>query len=109
LQKRILNARGRDAGTLPSRSIAKDLLERGIIGLPAGIWALVVLGRPEVMAAFIDKRRGTTPGAPGAPEPTGPVAAKFRSWLGSFVKYVVSIPGLRGRRRSANERLENDE
>lgn len=70
-----------------------------VIGLPSGIWALVVLGRPEVVAAFLEKRRGAPP-APApvpaeAPRPTGPVAGKVRSWLRSFAGYFLTFPGAR--------------
>jgi serine/threonine protein kinase len=65
-----------------------------LIGLPVGIWALVILGRPEV-AAFL-----------AASEPPGPVPGKLRSWLHSIVGYVISVPGLRGRQRGAKENEE---
>jgi hypothetical protein len=74
-----------------------------LLGLPAGIWALVVLGRPEVMATFLHNRRG-------APAPPGPVAAKFRSWLRSFAGYFVTMsPGSPARKRGANGQIPNDE
>jgi serine/threonine protein kinase len=67
-----------------------------LIGLPSGVWALIVLGRPEVVAAFLDKRRGAIPVPPAAPEPTGPVAGRVRSWLRSFAGYFwMTIPGTR--------------
>jgi serine/threonine protein kinase len=77
-----------------------------LIGLPCGIWALVVLGRPEVVAAFLDRRRGVIPAPPPAPAPTGPVAGKLRSWLRSFAGYFVNtIPP----RREDKSRTTDDE
>jgi serine/threonine protein kinase len=66
-----------------------------LIGLPSGIWALLVLGRPEVVAAFIDKRRDAPPAPAAVPQPTGPVVGKLRSWLHSFARYFMTIPGTR--------------
>jgi hypothetical protein len=74
-----------------------------LLGLPAGIWALVVLGRPEVMTTFLHNRRG-------APAPTGPVAAKLRSWLRSFAGYFVTMsPGSPAKKRGAKGQIPNDE
>jgi serine/threonine protein kinase len=56
------------------------------LGLPMGIWALVVLHRPEVKAAFLHRRRmsraGPTPGPRGV---GGRMASLFRSLRGYFV------------------------
>jgi serine/threonine protein kinase len=80
------------------------------LGLPAGIWALLVLARPEVMAAFVEQRRGATPGPTGVSEPTGESAGKFRSWLRSFAGYfLTTFPGRRAGRRGAPGELENGE
>ena len=74
-----------------------------LLGLPAGIWALVILGRPEVMTTFLHNRRG-------APAPTGPVAAKLRSWLRSFAGYFVTMsPGSPAKKRGAKGQIPNDE
>jgi hypothetical protein len=74
-----------------------------LLGLPAGIWALVVLGRPEVMTAFLDNRRG-------APETPGPVAAKLRSWLRSFAGYfVTTFSGSIAKESGAKGQIQNDE
>jgi serine/threonine protein kinase len=74
-----------------------------LLGLPAGIWALVVLGRPEVMTTFLHNRRG-------APAPPGPVAAKIRSWLRSFAGYFVTVsPGSPIKERRAKGQIPNDE
>jgi hypothetical protein len=64
-----------------------------LLGLPVGIWALRVLGRSEVMAAFLDKRRGVTPGPAIAPEPPRPVAGKLRSLWRSVAGYFLTMPG----------------
>jgi hypothetical protein len=73
-----------------------------LLGLPAGIWALVALGRPEVITAFLDNRRG-------APRPPGPVAAKLRSWLRSFAGYFVTMaPGTHAKERGAKGQIPND-
>jgi hypothetical protein len=80
------------------------------IGLPAGIWALVVLARPEVMAAFLDQRRGASAGPTGASEATGEGAGKLHSWLRSFAGYFLTTrPGTRAGRRGAQGELENGE
>src|SRR5262249_44607915 len=64
-----------------------------VLGLPVGLWALAVLGRPEVMAAFLQNRRAATPGPAGDPGPPAPAAGKPRSWWRSFVGYFVTTPG----------------
>jgi serine/threonine protein kinase len=79
-----------------------------LIGLPAGIWALVVLARPEVMAAFLPDRPGPTPSPDEASETTVPVAGKLRSWLRSVAGYFVSVSGTRAQRPSAEGRPQRD-
>jgi hypothetical protein len=76
-----------------------------LIGIPSGIWALVVLSRPEVVAAFFDPRRGLPLPAPAAaPQPTGPVVGKVRSWLRSFAGYfLMTIPGTRREETSKSD------
>ena len=56
-----------------------------LLGLPFGIWALVVLRRGEVMAAFLGKQRGA-----GVPEARVPVAGKMRSLFRSFGRYFLT-------------------
>src|SRR5262249_49242466 len=65
------------------------------LGLAVGIWAVVVLGRREVMLAFLPESDGVGTGPSRNPEPPGPVAGKLRSWWRSFAKYFVTIPGTR--------------
>jgi serine/threonine protein kinase len=70
------------------------------LGLTLGIWAVFVLGRREVMVAFLREGDGAAPGPSRDPEPPGPVASKLRSWWRSFAGYFVTIPGTRwGTRR----------
>jgi serine/threonine protein kinase len=74
-----------------------------LIGIPAGIWALIVLSRPEVVAAFFNPRRGLPVAPPPAPQPTGPAAGKLRSWLRSFAGYfLMTFPGTRREGTSKN-------
>jgi serine/threonine protein kinase len=81
-----------------------------LLGLPAGIWALVVLGRPEVMAGFLPKRFGANPGPAGPPEPPRPAAGKLRLWLRSFAGYFLTLSlGTPGREGGAKERRDNGE
>jgi hypothetical protein len=67
-----------------------------LVGLPVGIWALMVLNRPEVMAAFLQNRGGVLPGLnydSGPQQPTGPIAGKLQSLWRSFVGYfVMTVP-----------------
>jgi serine/threonine protein kinase len=60
------------------------------LGLTVGIWAVVVLGRRDVMLAFLGDSDGAAPGPPHEPEPPGPVAGKLRSLWRSFVGYFVT-------------------
>ena len=97
------------------------------IGLLAGIWALVVLCRPEVIAAFRAHRRdadqgptgaseatrpiadrGPDEGSSGTAEATRPAAGKLRSWLRSFAGYfLMTFPGTRARQRGAQADLDD--
>jgi hypothetical protein len=75
-----------------------------LIGLPVGIWAVIVLARPEVMAAFLDKPRGESAVPAAVPEPTGRVAGRLRSWLRSFAGYFLTIaPGTRRQQINKND------
>lgn len=76
-----------------------------LVGLPVGIWTLVVLSRPEVILAFLRDPRGATPNPAGSLPPPGPVAGKFRSWFRSFAKFFVTVPGTRAEERDAEERV----
>jgi tRNA A-37 threonylcarbamoyl transferase component Bud32 len=65
-----------------------------LIGLPFGIWAIITLGKPEVVEAFRrDKRRaeGRKPGAR--------IASRFLSLLASAGRYV--LPTMTGRKGAA--------
>jgi len=74
-----------------------------VLGLPVGIGALVILGRPEVIRAFLRNREGATPGPSGSPKPPGLVVNKLRAWFRSIVKYFVTIPGRRTQERDARK------
>jgi hypothetical protein len=74
-----------------------------LLGLPTGIWALVVLSQPEVLIAFLRDRRGVPPSPADPPKQPGPVAAKMWSFLRSVGGYVLmSFPG-RAPRQPAND------
>jgi serine/threonine protein kinase len=66
-----------------------------LVGLPVGIWALVVLSRREVILAFLRERDDGALGPPRDPEPPGPVGRKLRSWWRSFAGVFITIPGPR--------------
>src|SRR5262249_44734690 len=53
------------------------------LGLLVGIRALAVLGRPEVIRAFLRNREAATSGPSGSPKPPRRVAGKLRSWFRS--------------------------
>ncbi len=59
-------------------------------GLAMGVWAVLVLGRRDVMLAFLQEGDGAAPGMAG---PLGRVAAKPRSFLRSLVGYFVTTSG----------------
>jgi hypothetical protein len=50
-----------------------------VLGLPFGIWGLVVLRRPKVQAAFLNNLR-----------PTGPAAGKIGSFFRSVAGYFLT-------------------
>jgi serine/threonine protein kinase len=60
-----------------------------VLGLPMGIWALIVLRRPGVMEAMGKGRPASEPGVPGPPERKrrlgGKVLSLFRSMGGYFL------------------------
>jgi serine/threonine protein kinase len=74
-----------------------------LLGLPVGIGALVVLGRPEVMRAFLRNREGAVFGLSGSPQSPGPVAGKLRGWFRSIARYFVTIPGKHAQERDARD------
>jgi hypothetical protein len=65
-----------------------------LIGLPAGIWAIRTLKRPEVKAAFAaNLRRNRRPTNEPAPhKETGPVLRKARSFWRSLYSVFLSSP-----------------
>jgi tRNA A-37 threonylcarbamoyl transferase component Bud32 len=75
-----------------------------LLGLTVGIWAVIVLGRREVILAFLREGAGAVPGPPRDPKP-GPVAGKLQSWWRSFAGYFVTMPGTRSgiRREGAGQ------
>jgi predicted Ser/Thr protein kinase/outer membrane lipoprotein-sorting protein len=66
----------------------------GAIGLPFGIWALVVLSQPDVRAAFQRRREHARPAIAGQqpPEPAPP-SAQPANWLGHLSLWTA-IGGL---------------
>ena len=60
-----------------------------ILGVPFGIWALVVLRRPEVRAAFLNNRRREGSALPGKQEPKGPVTGKIASFFRTVAGYML--------------------
>jgi hypothetical protein len=74
-----------------------------VIGLPSGIWALLVLSRPEVLAAFFDKRRAEPLGPPGDLKPPAPQGGKLRAlWRSVAGYFLTTSTGTRARERDAN-------
>jgi hypothetical protein len=65
-----------------------------LLGLPFGIWAIVVLGKPAVAEAFLgDKRTAESAPAPARP-PRGGIASRFLSLFRSAAGYVLpTMPG----------------
>ncbi len=67
------------------------------LGLAVGIWAVVVLGRRDVMLAFLGEVDRVPPAPPQDSAPRGCVAGKLRSLWRSFAGYIVTSSGLRSR------------
>ena len=61
-----------------------------IVGLPFGIWALVVLRRPEVMAAFLNERRGVELQVMPAPKPPSPRPGRLGNFFRSVGRYCFT-------------------
>jgi hypothetical protein len=65
-----------------------------LIGLPFGIWAIIVLGRPEVVEVFLNDTGQAGSGPPGARKPGARVASRLLSLLRSVGRYILpTMPG----------------
>ena len=68
-----------------------------LLGLPFGIWTIIVLGKPEVAEAFLgDKRQAEPRPAPARSARVG-IAGRFLSLFRSFGRYVLPTTLLRKR------------
>ena len=67
-----------------------------LLGLPFGIWALVVLRRPDVKMAFFGNEGLVATAVPEAKESNGPAAGKFASFFHSVVGYMLPTSAGRG-------------
>jgi tRNA A-37 threonylcarbamoyl transferase component Bud32 len=65
------------------------------LGLAVAIRAVLVLGRRDVMLAFLGESDGAAPEPPPNPRPLGRVADKIRAMVDSFVGYFVTTSGTR--------------
>src|SRR5260370_39351021 len=61
-----------------------------IFGLPNGIWALVVLSKPEVIAIFLGHRRGFAVASPVPPQPRAAGKGRVRAFLHSVGRYCFT-------------------
>ncbi len=59
------------------------------ISLPLGIWACVVLGKPEVTEAFLDPRHSPVDEPVGEPDPRPRAAGRFLSFVRSVGGYFL--------------------
>jgi serine/threonine protein kinase len=75
-----------------------------LIGLPSGICACVVLGKPGVVEAFMSDDRKAGLGSSVTPKSPGFVAGRLRSLLRSVGHYM--IPTLPGRKGAAGDSHE---
>jgi hypothetical protein len=72
-----------------------------LLGLPFGIWAIIVLGKPEVAGAFLGDKRQAGPGpAPARPPGVG-IASRFLSLFRSVGRYV--LPTMPGRKTTTGD------
>jgi hypothetical protein len=72
-----------------------------VLGLPFGIWACNVLGRPEVTGGFFGDKRQAGSGLAGAGKLRARVASRFLSLARSFARYIV--PTMPGWKRAADD------
>jgi serine/threonine protein kinase len=75
-----------------------------LIGLPSGICACVVLGKPGVVEAYLSDDCKAGAGSRVTPKSPGFIAGRFRSLLRSIGRYM--IPTLHGRKRAASDSHE---
>jgi hypothetical protein len=73
------------------------------MGLPFGIWAIIVLGKPEVTQAFLgDQRRVESRPAPARAKRIGiAIARRFLSMFRSVVGYT--LPTMAGRKPTTGD------
>ena len=72
-----------------------------VLGLPFGIWAIVVLGKPAVAEAFLGDKRQAESGPAQARSPRVGIASRFLSLLRSVGRYV--LPTMPGRKTTTGE------
>jgi hypothetical protein len=61
-----------------------------VLGLPCGIWALVVLSKPEVMAAFLGEHGNAGFVQPSRPEPSSPSPGRLGAFFRSVGRYCLT-------------------
>jgi serine/threonine protein kinase len=61
-----------------------------VLGLPCGIWALMVLSKPEVMAAFLRSRGDFADAIPAATQPPAAAKGRVRAFLHSVGRYCFT-------------------
>jgi hypothetical protein len=79
------------------------------LGVAFGIWALIVLGRPEVIAAFDDQHRGGNLANNGDSEPTSAVGGGVGAWFRSFAGYFLTTFAGPRSRRGVEGRLDQED
>jgi hypothetical protein len=76
------------------------------LGLPMGIWSLIVLRRPEVMELFAKRRAGDAAFHPLPPRPKGRVAGRMLSLFRSMGGYFLPTKTYVGDAASPNSITE---
>jgi hypothetical protein len=66
-----------------------------VISLPVGIWSCIVLGKPEVTAAFFDPRHSPVDEPAGEPDPQPRMVGRVLSYVRSVCGYF--LPTMAGR------------
>jgi hypothetical protein len=77
---------------LVSAVLAVLVTPGNVVGLPVGIWALIVLLRPEVRAAFKARASGQATVLPSLPSQPGSGAWKVAAVVGGLVLVLLAIP-----------------